>query len=160
MIARIFEICNSNCQIVITMKPSSPKKSMQNVSFDSVEDVLEFIPADEVKITQFLRKLVFECVPDVEEYLSFNVLYYRRNAGLFFIWPGSVSWGKSTQAGVRFGFQSGYLLRDELGYLDRGGRKQIFWRDFLALEDVDVEVVRAYLFEAVEVDDRKPRRKR
>lgn len=139
---------------------SSSKKKMQNVSFDSIEELLDFLPEDERVLTEFLRKLVFECVPDVEEKLSFNVPYYQRNAGLLFIWPGSVSWGKVTYQGVRLGFQQGYLLPDEIGFLDRGGRKQVFWRDFYALADIDVDLLRAYIYEAVLVDDQKPRRKR
>jgi hypothetical protein len=107
---------------------STPKKSMQAVSFSSIHEMLAYLPDDELRLTEFLRNLIFECVPDVEEKLSFNVAYYMRNAGLLFIWPGSIGWGKKTYPGVRFGFQSGYLIPDEIGYLDRGDRKQIFWR--------------------------------
>jgi hypothetical protein len=146
------------------MEKKSPKsgsgRMMQNVKFDSVVELLDFLPEDELKITLYLRQLIMDCVPDVEEKLSYNVPFYRRNAGIFFIWPGSVSWGKVVHPGVRFGFQQGYLLDDEIGYLDRGGRKQVFWRDYLSLESIDVELLRAYLFAAVEVDDGKAKRKR
>jgi len=143
------------------MKPAStPKKKMQPVSFESVTECLDFLPESELKITEFLRSLIFECVPDVEEYLSFNVPYYRRNAGLFFIWPGSVGWGKAQDWGVRLGFQSGYLMQDEIGYLDRGTRKMIYWRDFQSLGEIDVDLLRAYIFEAVVVDDQKMKRRR
>lgn len=143
------------------MKPSSgPKKKMQNVSFNSVDELLEFLPEEELKVTQFLRRLVHDCVPGITEKLSFNVPYFQRNAGMFFIWPGSVSWGKATHPGVRFGFQQGYLIPDEIGYLDRGDRKQVFWRDFLSLASIDSDLLRAYLFAAVEVDDAKAKRKR
>jgi hypothetical protein len=142
-------------------KPASASKSkMQMVSFDSIDEFLEFLPADQLELTQYLRKMVFDCVPDVEERLSFNVPYYFGNAGMFFIWPGAVGWGKKTYAGVRFGFQSGYLMQDEIGYLDRGTRKQIFWKDFLSLAEIDNDILRAYIFEAVEIDAQKAKRKR
>ena len=88
---------------------------MQNVQFDSIAELLEFLPEDELKLTEYFRRLIFECVPDVEEKLSYNVPFYRRNAGIFFLWPGAVSWGKVRHAGVRFGFQQGYLMQDEIG---------------------------------------------
>jgi hypothetical protein len=148
-------------KILRLMKPAStPKKSMQQVSFGSIAECLDFLPEDELQITEFLRALIWECVPEVEERLSFNVPYYFRNAGLFFIWPGSVGWGKATYKGVRFGFQSGYLIPDEIGYLDKAGRKMIYWRDFHSVAEIDVDVLRAYIFEAVLVDDQKVKRKR
>jgi hypothetical protein len=125
---------------------------MQNVRFDSVDELLEFLPEAEWKMVHLLRRLVFECVPEVREKLSYNVPFYRRNKGICFIWPGSVSWGKVQHPGVRFGFQQGHLLRDEIGYLDRGARKQVYWKDFQSLEDIDVELLRAYLWEAAMVD--------
>ncbi len=135
------------------MKPKSPaKKSMQNVKFDSIDELLEFLPEDQLKLTEFLRKLIFQCVPEIEEKLSFNVPFYRRNKGIFFIWPGAVSWGKVTHEGVRLGFQQGYRMSDEIGYLDRGNRKQVFYRDFKRLQDIDVELLTAYLYEAVLAD--------
>jgi hypothetical protein len=137
------------------MKPKSPaKKSMQNVKFDSIDELLEFLPEDQLKLTEFLRKLIFECVPEIEEKLSFNVPFYRRNKGIFFIWPGAVSWGKVTHEGVRFGFQQGYRIPDEIGYLDRGNRKQVYYRDFRSLQEIDVELFISYLFEAVLVDEK------
>ncbi|MEY3443886.1 MAG: hypothetical protein RLZZ519_2167 [Bacteroidota bacterium] len=69
---------------------------MQNVKFDSVDELLEFLPEDQLKLTEFLLKLISECVPDIEEKLSFKFPFYRRNKGIFFIWPGAVSWGKVT----------------------------------------------------------------
>ncbi len=142
------------------MKIQPEKKRMQAVSFESVTECLDALPHEEVIVVERLRALIFECVPDVEEYLSFNVPYYRRNAGLYFIWPGSIGWGKSRYPGVRLGFQSGYLMADEIGYLDVGSRKRIYWRDFQSLAEIDLELLRSYLLEAVVVDDQKAKQKR
>ena len=127
---------------------------MQNISFDTVEDFLEFLPVDELRIVNVLRMLVLECMPDAIEKLSFNVPFYKRHKTVCFIWPASVFWGsKKTYEGVRFGFANGYLMQDEIGYLNKGDRKQIYWRDFTSVSEIDVSLLRAYLFEAMMIDD-------
>lgn len=130
------------------------KSKMQNISFDTVEDFLDFLPADELRIVNVLRMLVLDCMPDAIEKLSFNVPFYKRHKTVCFIWPASVFWGsKKTYEGVRFGFANGYLMQDEIGYLNKGDRKQIYWRDFTSVSEIDVSLLRAYLFEAMMIDD-------
>ena len=109
----------------------SMMSKMQNVRFNNIDDFLAFLPDDELKLVEYLRRLVFRCVPDVSEKLSFNVPYYKRHRNICFIWPASVLWGKKkTYDGVRFGFTNGCLLADEAGYLEKGKRKQVYWKDF------------------------------
>ena len=130
------------------------KKKMQNVTFKTIDEFLEFLPVEELKIVNVLRQLVFTCMPDAIEKLSFNVPYYKRHKTVCFIWPASVLWGKTkTYEGVRFGFSNGYLLQDENIYLNKGNRKQIYWRDFISVKDIDVDLLRTYLFEAIMIDD-------
>jgi hypothetical protein len=57
-------------------------------------------------------------------------------------------------SGVRLGFNYGYLIDDEINYLQKGERKQIFWRDFLSVTEIDFDLLKAYIFEAVAIDDR------
>ncbi len=130
------------------------KKKRQAVRFKSIEEFLDFLPEDELKLVNVLRSLVFECVPGITEKLSYNVPFYKRNKGMFFIWPSSVLWGsKPSYNGVRFGFQQGYLLPDEINYLDRGKRKQVYWHDFSSIQEIDIDLLKAYIFEAVITDD-------
>ncbi|MBI3260710.1 MAG: DUF1801 domain-containing protein [Ignavibacteriae bacterium] len=127
---------------------------MQNVSFRSMDEFFEFLPEDEYNIVQFLRCIVFECIPHAKEKLSFNVPYYTINRNICFIWPSSVFWGKKkSYEGVRFGFAKGYLLDDETSYLDKGSRKQIYWRDFKSIHEIDVELLKSYIFAAVLIDE-------
>ncbi len=131
-----------------------PSFSMQQVKFRSIEECLEFLPEDELAITEVLRELVFECIPGVTEKLSFNVPFYKRHKGICFIWPASILWGKKkTYEGVRFGFQYGHLLTDEEGYLEKGDRKQVYWKDFTKLRAEDIDMLKALLYEAVLLDD-------
>ena len=126
---------------------------MQDVSFRSVDDFLDYLPEDELKIVERLRKISFDCVPGITEKLSYNVPFYKMNKGMFFIWPAPVLWGKAkTYDGVRFGFQQGFLLTDEINYLDKGDRKQVYYKDFLNIKDIDIELLRTYIFEAMLVD--------
>lgn len=129
------------------------KKKMQNVSFRSVGEMLDFLPENQLELVERLRELVFECIPGVEERLSFNVPFYRRHKGICFIWPGAVSWGSKTWEGVEFGFNYGNLLTDEANYLDKGTRQQVFSKRFLSPDEINEELLRAYLLEAVEIDE-------
>ncbi|MEP7376696.1 MAG: DUF1801 domain-containing protein [Chitinophagaceae bacterium] len=127
---------------------------MQNVSFRNVEEFLEFLPEDELKVTELLRKIIFNCLPQVIEKLSYNVPFYKHHKNFCFIWPASVLWGKTkSYAGVRLGFTNGNQLLDETGYLDKGDRKQVYWKDFKSLMEIDMEFVRLYIFEAIMIDE-------
>ena len=131
------------------------KQKMQNVSFRNVDEFLDFLPGDELAIVEFLRKTIFDCVPNVTEKLSYNVPFYKKNKGMFFIWPAAVMWGgKKSYSGVRFGFQQGYLLNDELNYLDKAERKHVYMKDFLSVKEIKVDILKAYIFEASIIDER------
>jgi hypothetical protein len=128
-------------------------EKMQSVSFQSVDEMLNWLPEDQLGIVERLRDLVLECIPDVEERLSFNVPFYRRHKAICFIWPGAVPWGSKTWKGVEFGFNYGSLLADEANYLERGKRKQVFSRRFYTLEEINEDLLRAYILEAAEIDE-------
>ena len=128
---------------------------MQNVHFQSVDELLGFLQGEQLEMVDLLRELVFECVPDVEERLSFNVPFYRRYGALCFIWPGAVSWGSTVWDGVEFGFNNGHLLADEDNYLDKGNRKQVFTKRFFQVPELraNMDKLRSLLLEAVEVNE-------
>ena len=75
-----------------------------------------------------------------------------------FIWPASVLWGnKKTYNGVRFGFTNGYLLTDPDNYLNKGDRKQVYWKDFINPSEIDPAILEPFLYEAVLIDDKEKR---
>ena len=129
------------------------KKPAQNVSFKSFNDLLVFLPEDQLLIVEKLRELIAETLPNIQEKLSFNVPFYRIHKGICFIWPGAVSWGSKTWEGVEFGFNYGNLLADEANYLDRGTRKQVFSKRFFTPEAINEELLSAYLLDAAEIDE-------
>jgi hypothetical protein len=136
----------------MSSKPLGTKRKMQSVHFNSVDEFLDFLPEDELKVVKVLRNIVLDCMPGCTEKLSFNVPYYKRHSNICFIWPGSIAWGSVTQKGVRFGFTKGYLLQDEINYLSKGDRKQVYWRDFYEVKDIDIDLLKSYIYEAVEID--------
>lgn len=133
---------------------ANTKQKMQNVSFRNVDEFLEFLSEDELKVAELLRKIIFACLPHVTEKLAYNVPFYKHHKNFCFIWPASVLWGKTkSYAGVRLGFTNGNLMQDETGYLDKGDRKQVYWKDFKSIKEIDIELVRSYIFEAIMIDE-------
>ena len=135
--------------------------SMQNVSFDSLEEFFDFLPDEEYELVRYLRAIILDCMPNCKEKLSFNVPFFKRRANVCFLWPASVLWGKKkTYEGVRLGFSKGYLLHDDIQYLEKGNRKQVYWRDFKSKAEVDIDILRAYIYDAIRVDDEHAAKKK
>lgn len=134
-------------------KTAGPNR-MQQVQFKNMDEMLAFLPDDERNITVLLDKIVLSCLPGATVKLSYNVPYYKVHKNICFIWPASVLWGnKKTYDGVRLGFTCGYLLQDEINWLDKGSRKQVYWKDFANIKQIDAGLLRSYIFDAAAVDE-------
>lgn len=129
----------------------------QNVSFNNVHQFLAYLPDGELKMVEQLRELVFECIPAVKEKLAYNVPFYYRYLRICFIWPGSVQWGSKPKEGVEFGFCKGNLLSDP-SYLNIGNRKEVYIKTFYSLKEIDWDILRQLLFEAVVIDEEENRK--
>lgn len=125
----------------------------QNIHFSSIGDFLDYLPENELEIVEELRRIVYECIPDVKEKLSYNVPYFSRKRRICFIWPASVPWGNVSLDGVQFGFANGYLLNDDLNYLEKGNRKQVYTKTYHSADEVDASILRSYIFEALSIDE-------
>ena len=129
--------------------------SIQNVNFSSIEELLDYLPEHELKIVEFLRQLIHECIPNCKEKLAYNVPYFYRHSRICFIWPSSVTWGNVKVDGVMIGFSNGHLLSDEINYLEKGNRKKIYTKTFFSIEEIETDILKTFLFEAVELDKKK-----
>ena len=78
--------------------------------------------------------------------MSYNVPYYYQHSRVCFIWPSSIPWAKVQKNGVLLGFCNGIFMRDEIDYLEKGDRKQVY--------------VKTYIFEALLVDENLKKYKR
>lgn len=125
---------------------------LQGEKFRSVEEFLEYLPPRERQLVDFLRALVFDCLPGCREKLAFNVPFYYRRSRICFIWPASVPWGNVKKGGVELGFVKGYRLQDELNYLEKGSRKEVYVKTFHQIGELDVPLIKSYLFEAWQID--------
>lgn len=121
--------------------------------FVTVQECLNFLPANERELTEQLRELLMQEAPELHERISFNVPFYKVRKDICFLWPASVLWGKKkTYEGVRLGFSYGNLLPSAKGYLHSGDRKQVQWRDLTELTLADEGAIRKLLREAISVD--------
>lgn len=136
------------------------KNKFQSVDFSAIDDFLDYLPQHELYVVQMLRQVILENIPNCREKLAYNVPFYSRHSNICFIWPSSVPWGKISRSGVRLGFTKGYLMNDDISYLDKGNRKQVYYRDFFVTSDIDIDLLKAYLFDAVEIDEMTFKQKR
>jgi hypothetical protein len=129
----------------------------QPVDFKTIADFLAYLPEPELELVDALRALVFECIPDCTERLSYNVPFYYRRSRICYIWPGSVPWG-TIKSGVQLGFCEGWLLPDA-EYLEAGNRKQVYVKTFATVKEINVPRLRQLLYEAVLIDEEKGRKR-
>lgn len=121
--------------------------------FATVQELLDFLPEEERVLTEELRELVISEAPELKERLSFNVPFYKLHRDVCFLWPASVTWGgRKSYEGVRFALTSGHLVPGCEPYLQRGGRKQVLWRDLQAITTADERMIRQLLRGALVVD--------
>jgi len=64
-----------------------------------------------------------------------------------------VPWGNVKLDGVQLGFCNGNLLDDNINYLVRGIRKQVYIKTFHYINEIEIDLVRAYVYDAVNVDE-------
>jgi hypothetical protein len=126
--------------------PSPPLK------IKSLLQLYEMLPGNERIIVDVLRELVKANLPaGCKEKISFNVPYFYGNKGICIIWPATVP-GGGIKKGVLFGLWYGNRLKDKAGYLIHGTNKQIFYKIFMAADEIDDAVITALIQEALAVD--------
>ena len=66
---------------------------IQKIKLRDIDDFLSYISTEELKVVELLRRIIFDCIPNCEEKLSYNVPFYCRHSRICFIWPASIPWG-------------------------------------------------------------------
>lgn len=143
---------------MIDKRASKPPSTVLagGLRFGNAQELFDFLPADERALMEQLREFIISEAPGLKERLSFNILAYKGRRDVCFIWPASVLWGgKKTYEGVRFGFSHADLLDDPSGYLQRGSRKQVYWRDLTLFTKTDERMLRQLLQEALLCDQER-----
>ena len=125
---------------------------MQNVNFKNIDEFYDFLPQDELEITLALQRIIEQTLPDFSMHLAYNTLFFKRNTNFCFIWPSSILWGKNkTYEGVRLGFTKGDLISDASFYLEKGNRKQVYWKDIEYFEDIDQNAIKDLLIQSYDI---------
>jgi len=123
--------------------PSKPKSILQ---------LYELLPEDERLITDVLRQIINDSLPSYcKEKISYNVPFFYGNKGIAIVWPAAIPRG-GIKKGVLLGFWYGNKLKDEDNYLKHGTNKQIFYKIFTDVEEIDERAIGKLLKEAVELD--------
>jgi hypothetical protein len=71
-----------------------------------------------------------------------------------------VPWGNVKLKGVQLGFCNGFKIKDEINYLDKGTRKQVYIKTFNKIKEINSDLLKSYIFEAVMIDEKLKAAKR
>lgn len=122
------------------------------MKFQSPVELFEYLPRDEALLTDVLRQLTIESLNGYgKEKLSYNVPFFYGNKSICLIFPASVP-RSGVKSGVLFGFWYGNRLKDENNYLEHGTNKQIFYKVYQSVDEIDILALTGLIKEAVELD--------
>ncbi len=128
------------------------KEKNVRLKIKSVLQLYELLPENERIITDVLRQIIKENLPSYcKEKISYNVPLFYGNKGICIVWPSAIPRG-GIKKGVLLGFWFGNRLKDEDNYLNHGTNKQIFYKIFYDVEEIDVKPILKLLKEAVKLD--------
>lgn len=129
---------------------------MQDFKYETYVDLYDSLKPEEQLIVQTLKEIIESTIPDIKFKLSWNIPAFYRNKSVCYIWPGSVAWGKQTFSGVQLGFNHANKMKPN-NYLERGKRKQVYWKIFQTIEEVenDCSIIIELLQEANRIDLKK-----
>jgi Domain of unknown function (DU1801) len=129
-------------------------KAPASIKIRSLPDLFEFLPENERIIVDVLRQIILENLPaGCKEKISYTVPFFYGKKGICIVWPAAIPRG-GIKEGVLLGFWHGNKLNDIDNYLRRGRNKQVFYRIFLAPEEIDEAAIVKLLREAVRVDEK------
>ena len=118
----------------------------------SILQLYDAIPGHERIIVDVLRAIVTEQLPAYcKEKISYQVPFFYGHKGICIIWPSAIPRG-GIKKGVLLGFWYGNKLADADNYLTHGTNKQIFYKIYNNVEEINVKAVVKLLREAVKSD--------
>jgi hypothetical protein len=125
---------------------------MSSLKIKSLLQLYELLPEQERIIVDVLRQIITGNLPSYcKEKISYNVPFFYGKKGICIVWPSTVPRG-GIKKGVLLGFWYGNKLNDVNGYLTHGTNKQIFYKIYHTVEEVNEEEITLLLQEAVKLD--------
>jgi len=120
----------------------------------SLTELYDLLPEKELIIVDVLRSLVIDTLPDYcHEKISYNVPFFYGNKGICIIWPSTIPRG-GIKKGVLLGFWYGNRLLDEDHYLIHGTNKQIFYKIFTDVDQIEPKAIVKILKVAIKLDEK------
>lgn len=124
----------------------------ENQKIKSILQLYDAIPKHERIIVDVLRAIITEQLPTYcKEKISYQVPFFYGHKGICIIWPSAIPRG-GIKKGVLLGFWYGNKLTDADNYLTHGTNKQIFYKIYNDVEEINVKAVVKLLKEAVKLD--------
>lgn len=122
------------------------------IKLQSYIEFWQHLPYDERIIVDVLRVIILKTLPSSsKERLTYNVPFYYGNKRICFIWPSTIPKG-GIKSGVLFGFCYGNKLIDVDAYLTHGTNKQVFYKIYHSIEDINEKAIVKLLNQAIEFD--------
>jgi hypothetical protein len=122
------------------------------IKIRSLLQLYDAIPEDQRLVVDVLRQVVAATLPAYcKEKISYNVPFFYGNKSICIIWPAAIPRGGIKQ-GVLLGFSQGNKLVDADNYLTRGTNKQVFYKIFNDVEEINVKAIVKLLKGAAELD--------
>jgi hypothetical protein len=119
-----------------------------SIKIRSIAQLYEVLPEYERLIVDVLRQIISQNLPkSCKEKISYNVPFFYGKRGICIIWPAAIPRG-GIKKGVLLGFWYGNKLEDSNNYLTHGTNKQIFYKIFNSVEDIEEESIVKLLHEA------------
>jgi hypothetical protein len=129
---------------------------MKNHTYKKIKSILqlfELLPEEERIMVDVLRQIIIENLPPgCKEKISYNVPFFYGKKGICIIWPATIPRG-GIKEGVLLGFWYGNKLNDVDCYLTHGTNKQIFYKVFKSVEEINEMAIVKLLKEAVRLDN-------
>ena len=115
-------------------------------------DLFTILPEDEKITVDVLRQIIIETLPNYcKEKISYNVPFFYGNKGICIIWPATIPRG-GIKKGVLLGFWYGHQLNDRDGFLSHGTNKQVYYKIYHTLDEIDEKPIKKLLKEAIKLD--------
>lgn len=103
----------------------------------SLIQLYEILPEEERLMVDVLRQIVKENLPATcKEKISYHVPFFYGRKGICIVWPSTIPRG-GIKEGVLFGFWYGNKLKDPDRYLLHGTNRQVFYKIYRSVEDIN-----------------------
>src|SRR5690349_15926703 len=125
---------------------------MASLKIKSLLQLYEILPENERIIVDVLRQIIIDNLSSYcKEKISYNVPFFYGKKGICIVWPSTIPRG-GIKKGVLLGFWYGNKLTDVNSYLTHGTNKQIFYKIYYSIEEINEEEITLLLKEAVQLD--------